>query len=238
MKQTHLAFLHPANMYHSPYILEYWSEKRGKEFYGRLLRETQKDEDPVMTYKRLDALNQEAFNDEMYDVYRRFMTWDMDRIREVAAPYANQHYSRLISGEKGWYRIDSSVCPQNYGYNGIKLNVPTANKKVTIEFEGIAGNEGYRSVKTDKAGWRYGFVAYLKNGERVYSDAGYGKSGKLTFKVPANTSYLWLVVMGAPTEHWPVSTGRGRSNNNNQEEQWPYRFRLKGTSPDAAMIIK
>ncbi|WP_447643102.1 MULTISPECIES: DUF6055 domain-containing protein [Chitinophagaceae] len=51
---THLAFLHEDNMYHSPFVLEYWSEKHGQDFVGKLWRSAQKGEDAVMTYKRIN----------------------------------------------------------------------------------------------------------------------------------------------------------------------------------------
>lgn len=237
MKKTHYAFLHPTNMYHSPYVLEYWSNKHGIEFFGKLSRSTKEGEDPVMTYKRITNLNQEQFNDEMFDACRRFITWDMKRIEKVANRYANQHRSALNAIEDGGYRIDKSNCPQNYGYNGIKLQVPKAGTKLLLHFKGIAGTDSFSTVKTDKAGWRYGFVAYKKDGSRVYSDVFKNANGTAKFKVPKNTEYLWLVVMGAPTEHWPVAGGRRTENNNaNAEEQWPYEIKLKGTSLDASMI--
>ena len=37
MRQTHLAFLHQDNMYHSCYPLEYWSNKHGLDFIGEAL---------------------------------------------------------------------------------------------------------------------------------------------------------------------------------------------------------
>ena len=95
MKATHLAFLHEDNQYHSPYVLEYWSNKHGVEFIGRLSRKVQRGEDPVMTYKRLTSISQEQFNDEIFDACRRFVTWDMPRIEKVAARYANQHTTSL-----------------------------------------------------------------------------------------------------------------------------------------------
>lgn len=235
MKQTHLAFLHPANMYHSPYILEYWSEKHGKEFFGNLCRATEKGDDPVMTYKRMNHLTQEQFNDEIFDACRRFITWDMKRIGKVASPYANQHLSHLVDAGNGWYRIAPSNCPQNYGYNGTKLKVPAPGTEVTLNFEGIAGADGYNKVKVDKAGWRYGFVASLKNGDRVYGKMNKASKGESTFKVPDNTAYLWLVVSGAPTEHWPVIMRRGNSGND-AEEQWPYQIKLSGTTLDDSVI--
>jgi hypothetical protein len=236
MKKTHFAFLHPTNMYHTPYVLEYWSHKHGKEFFGRLSRKTERGEDPVMTYKRITSINQEQFNDEMFDAYRRFMTWDMERIRDVAAPYANQHHTVVNSDDKGWYRIAREKAPQNYGYNGIQLQVPESGTKVKLSFEGIAGAEGYSTVKTEKAGWRYGFVAYQKDGKRVYGEIYSDARGKGTFRVPENTEYLWLVVSGAPTEHWQIPGRRRGETEPPAEEQWPYRFKLKGSAPVEAII--
>jgi hypothetical protein len=163
----------------------------------------------------------------------------MKRIEQVAKPYANQHKTALNALGDGWYRIAKSNCPQNYGYNGIKLRVPKG-RKVTLDFKGVAGVDSFNAVKTDKAGWRYGFVAYKNDGSRVYSDVYKKANGTVKFKVPKNTEYLWLVVMGAPTEHWPVAGGRQRTeannNNNNTEEQWPYQIKLSGTSLDASTI--
>lgn len=59
MQQTHLAFLHEKNQYHSPYVLEYWSDKHGIDFIGKLWRNALKGEDPVMAYKRLTSIDQQ-----------------------------------------------------------------------------------------------------------------------------------------------------------------------------------
>lgn len=233
MKKTHYAFLHPTNMYHSPYVFEYWSNKHGIEFFGNLSRATLDSEDPVATYKRITNITQAQFNDEMFDASRRFITWDMKRIDSVARPYANQHFTALKNAkEKDWYIIPATNCPQNYGYNGIQLKVPKSGSTIKLNFTGIAGAEGYQSVNVEKAGWRYGFVAYQKNGNRVYSSVGKDASGELKFKIPTDTEYLWLVVMGAPTEHWPVTMGRQRTDvDAKKEEQWPYQFKLIGSTP-------
>ena len=58
-KNTHKAFLHTENIYRSPYIFEYWSERQGLPFIGELFRQGKKGEDPVMTYKRMQNLSQE-----------------------------------------------------------------------------------------------------------------------------------------------------------------------------------
>ena len=232
MKQTHYAFLHEKNMYHSPYVLEFWSNKRGIDFIGKMWREGKKDEDPVMTYKRLTGLNQDEFNKEIFDAARRFITWDMKRIEQVANKYANQHSSKLDSMDGGWYKIDESKCPQNYGYNGIKLKVPAAGTWLILKFKGIAGTEGYRSMKVEKAGWRYGFVAVKEDGSRVYGKANSEANGETKFKVPRNTKFLWLVVSGAPTEHWTHEID-GKDEN---DEQWPYQIQLSGTTFDDSVL--
>ena len=125
MNQTHLAFEHPDNMYHTAQVLEFWSFKHGQDYYGNMLRYTEPG-DAVTVYKKMYNLNQEQFNDEMFDAYRRFITWDLPRIEKVAHQYANQHHTELNDVNDGWYRIAKSKCPQNYGYNGIKLKVPDA----------------------------------------------------------------------------------------------------------------
>jgi hypothetical protein len=70
----------------------------------------------------------------------------------------------------------------------------------------------------------------------------YGKifkknTGTAKFIVPANTEHLWLVVSGAPTEHWPVVMGRQKTEAS-EEEQWPYEIKLAGTSVADRVITK
>jgi Family of unknown function (DUF6055) len=119
-----------------------------------------------MTYKRLTGIAQEQFNDEIFDAARRFVTWDMPRIEKVAARYANQHTTSLTDAGDGWYQIAADKCPQNYGYNAIKLKVPAAQTKVSVDFKGIAGADGFHSIQPERAGWRYGFLASLEDGTR------------------------------------------------------------------------
>lgn len=226
LKGTHYAFLHPQNMYHSPYVLEYWSNKHGIEFWGNLSRATQEGEDVVMTYKRMNNLSQEQFNDEMFDASRKFITWDMKRIEEVAKPYRNMHTTKLNLIEEGWFQIDSSNCPQDYGYNGIKLNVPAAGTKVKLSFKGLTATKEYGTT-AKQMGWRYGFVASLKDGNRVYSEVFKNKEGKAEFVVPDNTEFLWLVVSGAPSEHQKLNINK----ENKRGRSFPYKVKFINTKP-------
>lgn len=255
MRLTHLAFLHPENQYHSCYPLEYWSNKHGVEFIGKLWRSGERGDDPVQIYKRITNITQEQFNDEMFDACRRFVTWDMPRIEKVNARYANQHTSALKRAEDGWFQVPPERCPQNYGYNAIKLKVPAAGTKVTLDFKGIVGAEGYRAVQPEKAGWRYGLLASKEDGARVYGEVHNKKEGTVDFTVPENTKFLWLVVMGAPTEYFPrPARGRGGAGRGAAtapagarggpaaavavgDEQWPYRIKLMGTAPDDSVIV-
>ncbi len=232
MEKTHYAFLHETNQYHSPFVLEYWSQKHGIEFIGKLWREALEGEDPVMAYQRLTSTNQQKFNDEIFDAARRFITWDLARIENVSSKYANQHISSLKAVGNGWYQVAEKKCPQNYGYNGIKLQVPAAGTKVSLEFKGVAGAEGFRAIRTQNAGWRYGFLAVKEDGSREYGKVYSSNSGTGSFRVPEKTQHLWLVVSGAPTEHWE-HLADGKEEN---DEQWPYQVRLRGTSLDDSVL--
>ena len=238
MDQTHLAFDHPANMYHTAHVMEYWAFKHGQDFYGNMLRSSEQG-DVVTVYKKMYNLTQEQFNDEMFDAYRRFITWDIPRIEKVAHQYANQHHTDFNDVNDGWYRIAKTKCPQNYGYNGIKLKVPAEGTIVSLNFKGIVAAEDVNAVK--KAGWRYGFLASLKDGSRVYGDVCRDSEGTAIFKVPQNSVFLWLVVMGAPKEHSSgggMGMGRRSRRRGGSTEEWPYQIKLTGTSLDDSVLNK
>ena len=201
MKQTHFAFMHHANIYHSPYVLEYWSDKHGVEFIANLWRAFTPEEDVVSTYKRYTGIDQQAFLAEMYDAATKFMTYDMPRVREYSKPYANKHTSAMNKLSGGWYKIDASRTPQNYGYNGIELDVPAPGKTVTVQFEGLV--KEVPSIYQQIAGWRYGLVAVPKSGAPIYTEMVSDTKGKVSYTAPEGEelAYLWLVVLGAPSEH-------------------------------------
>ena len=57
-KLTHKRYLHMENIYHSPYVIEWWAEKHGLESIAQLYREGKVGEDPVVTYKRKYKMSQ------------------------------------------------------------------------------------------------------------------------------------------------------------------------------------
>ena len=83
----------------------------------------------------------------------------------------------------------------------------------------------YNAGSTTRAGWRYGYVALLSNGQRVYGDMNRKTAGDVQFTVPAGCSRLWLVVLGAPNSYLPNAWDEKESN----DDQWPYTVRFTNT---------
>lgn len=240
MEQTHYSLMNEINMYHAPQFMEYWSNKHGLDIIARIWKEAEGKEDPIAAYKRLTNINQQQFNDEIYEAASHFVAWDVPRIKTVNSSYANQHSCKMDKMADNWFQIAQTRCPQNYGYNAIRLNVPESGKKITLDFKGIAGSEGFRAVQVDKSGWRYGFVAVNKQGKCIYGDMHTGRNGlnkTVHYEVPAETQFLWLVVTGAPTEHWEVMrTWNTLKEEKGKEAQWPYQIRLTGTSIHSSVV--
>lgn len=221
---THKAFLHPENMYRSPYVLETWGEKHGLPFIAEMFRQGKRGEDPVITYKKMTGLSQEQFNDEMFGAYQQLINFDYERVYDNTRQWANSFDTfrdKLDSKQDGWYQVNKEHCPENYGFNVIKLTVPEAGATITVDFKGLPAAVGYDIFNVDKAGWRYGLVGVAKDGKSIRGEIAGKVEGKVSFTTPADEklSYLWLVVMGAPTEHWM---------NGDTDAQWPYLVKVSG----------
>lgn len=204
-KLTHKAFLHLDNIYHSPYVIEYWAEKRGLASIADLFRQGRKGEDPAMTYKRMYGLDQQQFNDEMFDCYRRLVNFDYDHARKETRRYACTFSTPLDTLAGGWLQPDGCV-PEACGFNAVVL--PPLGK-TTVSFQGSSH--------------RYGFVGITTEGESVYSPMYSKPDAKVTFKAPRGKkwSHLYFVVMGAPEEYVPLR------RKENEPVKYNYRFRVK-----------
>lgn len=229
----HKHLLHETPRYANYFIQDYWCMKHGIDFIGRLWRQAKKPEDPIETYQRITNIDQKAFNDEIFDAARRFVNWDIDAIRSYGKNYVGRAQCKLVAADDGYFAIDPTQCIENYGYNVITLNTPDEASVVSADFKGIAGTTGYRSKNIDKAGWRYGFVAYLNDGNCIYSDIFDNNEGKATFNCPANTKKLYFVVSGAPTTHWRHAWDDDDTN----DEQWPYKVKFGGANVFGQVII-
>ena len=234
IKSNHLHILHEEPRYANYFLPDYWAYKRGIDFMGRLWRESRRPEDPVDAYKRLFSVSQKEFNDEIFEHAVRLTTWDLPAIKERGANYITRRAQvKMNKTTDQYWIVDPSVTIENYGYNSIKLNAPQTETLVSVQFQGKAGENGYRSINIDKAGWRFGFVALLENGTRAYSDmgsleysGGQNPEGALSFTVPEGCSNLWLVVSGAPQEHWHHVWDDSTYN----DEQWPYQVKFSNTN--------
>lgn len=222
-KQTYKAFLHWENAYHSPYVLEYWSEKRGLPFIATIFREGLEGEDPVEVYKRLTGLSQAAFNNEMFEANRHIINLDFKHAWNETRPYREGFTTAFVKEKDGWLKVDKKNCPENYGFNVIPLKVPENGKRIKIYFEGLSGDKGYKNFNTQAAGWRYGFVAITKDDRCIYTPASNKSKGSITFKVSPEMQLraLYMVVMGAPTRHW-----HNPSPEKGSDAQWPYRIKV------------
>lgn len=221
-KLTHKAYLHIDNIYHSPYVIEFWAEKHGLPFIAELYREGRRNEDPVITYKRVTGIDQEEFNDEMWRNYARLVNFDIDRVRPYTRNLSSAWKTALTDAGDGWKRVAKSNAPENYGFNIIPITPPSPDK-VKVEFRGEAGYEGYVGYKVSEAGWRYGFVVVDDEDNLIYTDPASNVEGSISFTMTQGRTIkkLWLVVMGAPKTHW-----KNDDSGNIKDAQWPYSFRV------------
>jgi hypothetical protein len=228
--------LHEAPRYSNYFLPDYWSYLHGIEFIGRLWRESNFPEDPVDAYKRIAQVSQEVFNNEIYDCAARFTTWDIPSLRDYGNNFIDSRASSSMTlTSNNYWLIDSSSCVENYGYNVIRLNVPVNANPIKVYFEGKSGETGFRSINKTSAGWRYGIVALMQDGSRVYSKmrsasfdqiASVNPKDTLIFDCPENVSKLWLVVTGAPITHWHHLW----DDNDANDEQWPYQVKFDNTN--------
>jgi hypothetical protein len=235
LAKHHLNLLHDDWRYACCYIHDWWAMKYGRSFIGRMWRETQRYEDPIQTYIRINSLTQAQFCDELMEGYMRMATWDIDGVRDRAKHRIGQHVNRLklIDASTKTYQPDSAYCIQNYGYHITNMKRPVAGTVVTATFKGLTNAPGYHYVYPSRAGWRYAFVALQSNGTRLYGEIQADKEGTAQLTVPSGCTNLFFVVMGAPTQHWchPWTSGKASSSWSVNEEQWPYQVSFENTQP-------
>lgn len=201
---THKAFLHMDNIYHSPYVLQWWSDLHGRQFIAELFRQGVIGEDPVMTYKRMNGLSQSAFCDEIFCGYQHLVNFDFTHAYKETRQYAATFNTELETCSNGWLRPKS--LPEGYGFNAIKLD-DRVNLNSPIFHLHLRGNQ-----------LRYGFVGITTNGESIYSDVNatsFTSNGQ-------PLKHLYLIIMGAPEHHADVMT----HGNTPEYKQYPYEFQV------------
>lgn len=212
--------------YANYFILHYWADKHGLDIIGRVWREAVQPEDPIQAYKRITGISDVQLNDEIYDMATKYATWDIDALRVLGSDYIGDlTYKFTVLGD-GSLRVTYDRAPGTTGYNIIPLEVPTAGTAVSIDFTGLINETGFNPIADPlRAGWRYGYVALLQNGTRVYGDMHGSATGIASFTVPVGCDRLFFVVTGAPSSYAPHAWDEDEAN----DEQWPYQLKVANT---------
>ncbi len=201
-----------------------------------------------------------------YDYAARCATWDIDACRSYGKPYIGDFEYRCVALADTAYQVALASVPQASGFNIIPLNVPESGTLVTTHFKALPAmsklaqgdpaemmngeTQWGKSTRTtyvkpsnsSKRGFRLGYVALLSDGSRLYfnEDSLYCETNQLkscdvSMTVPGGTERLWLVVVPAPTTYIQHKW----DENGNNDDQWPYRFSLEGTtlSPKAQVYV-
>ena len=215
-KLTHKAYLHLDNIYHSPFVIQWWSDLHGRQSIAELYRQGKIGEDPVMTYKRLYGLSQDDFNREMLRGYQHLVNFDFKHARKETRRYACTFNTELNRGNcsyraGGGYRPKDF--PEEYGFNAILLDsLVDIQKPIGITVRGMGNLYALTGVTTDD--------------EEIYSDI-----DAEHFRVPAGKrlKHLYLIVMGAPEEHYmiPMPTEENPEPPKAELETFPYEFWVK-----------
>ena len=208
---THKAYLHLDNIYHSPFVIQWWSDLHGRKSIAELYRQGRIGEDPVMTYKRMYNMSQKQFCDEMFRGYQHLVNFDFNHARKETRQYACTFDTELEGGK--WLRPKNY--PEEYGFNAIKLD-----DKVNLNARKFRLN-----LQGDNL--RYGFVGITTDGQSVYSNV-----NATEFVVPKSKrlSHLYLIVMGAPLQHYHIPMPTDENYKNPQKLlEFPYSFRIFAT---------
>lgn len=212
---THKAFLDGENIYHSPYVLQYWAQRHGLTSIAELYRNGRIGEDPVMTYQRLYGITQEQFCDEMIDCYQHLVNIDLGHAWQETRQYACTFDTPMqASTRKGYYRPVADRIPEDYGFNVVQLEMPASGDLSNISVE----------VKSDQP-MRYALVLVTPDGQTICGTPfSKGKATLPTLHSPLST--LHLIVMGAPHDHRML-----RWDDDTPNRQYPYDVRFHGTKP-------
>ena len=191
-KQIHLSLFHPENMYHAPFVMEYWSMLHGLTYMADLFRGGKQGEDFAQAYMRMYNVDMQHMGDELLDCYSRLITFDFPDKRKESIRYACEMRSEMKDTLDGWKKPVNA--PQTYGFNVDEIPLPAVGKTVKVQFRGLSTQENI--------GYRYGLVAVDQDNHPTYLGAHSELKKTLTYKNRGNTTRLYLVVVGCPTKEY------------------------------------
>ena len=250
LPQQHRHFEHEYMRYGSYWFHYYIQSKYGTEAIGNIWKNSVYPDDAIQTYTKLYNNNDYSITrEELFDYAFKIATYDIDVIREYSKNYQGKYTTKFYNDNEGYYQIAYAKCPGATGFNVISLVVPNGNnKEISVEFvglkpgsslanddpgnyfnnidEGYAGTVNhYNTVNKDNVGWRYGFVAHLKDDSRVYSRVFSDSKSTETFVVPDNTQRLYLVVQGSPESYIHSAW----DDKETTDAQFPYKVKFTNT---------
>ena len=196
-KLTHKAFLHKDNIYHSPYVIQWWSDLHGRKSIAELFRQHRTREDAATTYMRMYGLDQGAFCDEMFRGYQHLVNFDFKHAWRETRRYAHACTFDTELEDKGGGWLGPKNLPEGYGFNAILLD------------ERVDLNAKTFKVRVKGDNLRYGFVGVTPDDECIY---GAVNAPVLSIPKDKRLEHLYLVVMGAPQRHEEVMAAPHRSS--------------------------
>ena len=191
-KDIHLRLFHHQNMYHAPFVLEYWGVLHGLTYMADMFRGGKRGEDFVQTYMRMYKVDVEKMCDELLDCYSRLITFDFPDKHKESARYSCELKSELADTLGGWKK--PVKVPETYGFNVDEIPVPQEGKSVKIRFQGLPEEEN--------VGYRYRLVAIDQEGKPTYLAANSAQKKTLSYTNTDNIKRLYLVVVGCPTKEY------------------------------------
>jgi len=205
IKNANLRFLDGENIYHSPYMLEYWSQKRGLTVIADLFRNGRRGEDPASTYMRMFGLTTEGFAREAVDCYSRLITFDFKGKHEANKKYAGEFLNQGTL--------------ETFGANVLRMEY-SGQPNVKVKFEGDGDK------KTD--GYAYRLVAVNSKAEATYGDICTDYKATLKMTVPADTKDVYLVITGYPKDGYTPYTFNPYDEHSMKEEPREYDYKING----------
>ena len=205
-QRIHLSLFHPDNMYHAPFVLEYWSFLHGITYMADMFRGGRFGEDFAQTYMRMYNVDVRKMGDELLDCYSRLITFDFPDKRKDSVRYACEMKSELRDAGDGW--LSPVNPPQTYGFNVDEIPLPPVGKTVEVQFRGLPAQEN--------TGYRYGLVAVANDNTPTYLGANSEAEKTLVYKNPGSIKRLYLVVVGCPTREYRPG-----------QAVYPYRIKIK-----------
>ena len=207
-KDIHLSLFHHKNMYHAPYVLEYWSFLHGITCIADMFRGVRREENFPQAYMRMYNVDLKKMGDELLDCYSRLITFDFPDKRKESERYSCELLSQMTDTLDGWKK--PVKVPETYGFNVVEITLPEVGKRVKVQFQGLS--------KDDNIGYRYGLVAIDNFNNPTYLGTNSELKKTLSYTNPGNIKKLFLVVVGCP-----VKTYEGNSK---ESALYPYMIRF------------